>query len=73
MDGLKVFCAQFTKKGDKTLCHNYRGISLLDITYKSFAILLYNRLSMIIEPESVNYQMGFSPNRSTIHNIFIVR
>ena len=41
--------------------------------YKIFAILLYNRLSTIIEPEIGNYQMGFRPNRSTTDNIFIVR
>ena len=35
-----------------------------------FAILLYNRLSKIIEPDIGNYQMGFRP---TIDNIFIVR
>jgi hypothetical protein len=61
------------KKGDKTQCHNYRGISVLNITYTIFAILLYNRLSMVMEPEIGNYQMGFRPNRSTIDNIFIVR
>ena len=61
------------KKGDRKQCNNYRGISLLNITYNIFAILLYNRLSKIIEPEIVNYQMGFKPNRSTIDNIFIVR
>jgi len=61
------------KKGDRKQCNNYRGISLLNITYKIFAILLYNRLSEIIEPEIGNYQMGFRPNRSTIDNIFIVR
>jgi hypothetical protein len=60
------------KKGDGKQCNNYRGVSLLNITYKSFAILLYNRLSEIIEPEIGNYQMGFRRNRSTI-NIFIVR
>jgi hypothetical protein len=36
------------KKGDCKQCNNYRGISLLNITYKIFAILLYNRLSEII-------------------------
>jgi hypothetical protein len=61
------------KEGDKTQCHNYRGISLLNITYKSFAVLLYSQLSMIIEPEIGNYQMGFRPNRSKIDNTFIVR
>jgi sorting nexin-29 len=61
------------KKGDRKQCNNYRRISLLNITYKIFAILLYNRLSETVEPEIGNYQMGFRPNTSTIDNIFIVR
>jgi len=61
------------KKGDRKQCNSYRGISLLNITYKIFTILLYNRLGKKIEPQIGNYQMGFSPNRSTIDNIFIVR
>ena len=61
------------KKRDRKQCNNYRGISLLNITYKIFAILLYNRLSNIIDPKIGNYKMGFRPNRSTIDNIFIVR
>jgi hypothetical protein len=61
------------KKGDRKQCNNYRGLSLLNITYKIFALLLYNRLSEIIEPEIRNYQMGFRPNRSTINNIIIMR
>ena len=47
------------KKGDRKQGNNYRGKSLLNVTYKIFAILLYNRLSKIIEPEIGNYQMGF--------------
>jgi sorting nexin-29 len=61
------------KKGDRKQCNNYRGISLLNITYKILAILLYNRLSKIMELEIGNYQMGFRPNRSTIDNVFMVR
>ena len=61
------------KKGDRNQCNNYRGISLLNIIYKIFAILLYSRLSKIIKPVIGNYQMGFRPNRSTVDNIFIVR
>ena len=60
------------KRGQKQ-CNNCRGISLLNTTYKIFAILLYNRLSKLMEPEIGNYQMGFRPNRSTIDNIFMVR
>ena len=48
-------------------------ISLLSITYNIFAILLYNRLSKITEPDIGNCQMGFRPNRITIDNIFIMR
>jgi len=61
------------RKEDRTHCSNCRGISLLDTAYTIFAILPYNRLSKIIEPENGNYQMGFRPDRSTIDNIFIVR
>jgi hypothetical protein len=49
------------------------GISLLNIPGTIFAILLYNRLSEMIKPETGSYQTGFRPNRSTIDNIFIVR
>jgi len=31
------------KKGYRKQCNNYRGISLPNITYKIFAILLYNQ------------------------------
>jgi len=68
----RILCPMF-KKGDRKQCNNYRMISLLNITYKIFAILLYDRLSKVIEPDIKNYQMGFRPNRSTIDNIFIVR
>jgi len=67
-----ILCPVY-KKGDRKQCSNYRGISLLNIAYKIFVMLLYNRLSKIKEPEIGNYQMGFRPNRSTIDNIFKVR
>jgi len=61
------------QKKETKQCNNYRGIFLLNIIYKIFAILLYNGLSKIFDPEIGNYQMGFRPNRSTIDNIFIAR
>ena len=60
------------KKGDRLNCNNYRPITLLNIAYKIYAILLNNRLSEIIENKLGVFQVGFRPNRSTIHNIFMV-
>jgi hypothetical protein len=59
------------EKCDRLNCSNYRPITLLNIAYKIFTILL-NRLTDIIEKLG-EYQIGFRPNRYTIDNIFIVR
>jgi sorting nexin-29 len=62
-----------SKKGDRLNCNNYRPITLLNIAYKIFAILLNKRLMENIENKLEDKQMGFHPNRSTVDNIFIVR
>jgi sorting nexin-29 len=67
-----IICPVY-KKGDRLNCNNYRPITLLNIAYKIFAVLLNERLIEIIENKLVDNQMGFCPNRSTIDNIFIVR
>jgi sorting nexin-29 len=61
------------KKGDRLNCSNYRPVTLLNIAYKIFTILLNNRLTDIIERKLGKYQMGFRPNQSTNDNIFILR
>jgi hypothetical protein len=61
-----IICPVY-KKGDRLNCNNYRPITLLNIAYKIFAILLN------VENKLEDKQMGFRPNRSTIDNIFIVR
>jgi hypothetical protein len=61
------------KKGDRTICSNYRPITLLKVAYKIFTILINNRLSSIVESKFEDCQMGFRPTRSTIDNIFIFR
>ena len=58
------------KKGDRTDCGSYRGISLLSITGKIFARFLLNRLSTRITPEA---QCGFRGNRNTVDMIFCLR
>jgi hypothetical protein len=63
-----IICPIF-KKGDQENCENYTGITLLNMSYKIFAILMYTELSERIEPMISDCQMGFRPNRSTINNI----
>ena len=60
------------KKGDRTDCGNYRGISLLTVAGKIiFARILLNRLHIHITPEVVpETQCGFRGNRSTVDMIF---
>jgi hypothetical protein len=66
-----VICS-ISKKGDQRLCNNYRHITLLNVVYKIFSILLHNRLCTMVEHKTGEYQMGFRPNRSTIDNIFMI-
>ena len=62
------------KKGDRTQCGNYRGISLLSIAGKAFARILLNRLATHITPSIVpETQCGFRRNRSTVDMIFCLR
>ena len=58
------------KKGDRTDCGNYRGISLLSIAGKIFARILLNRLTPEVVSET---QCGFRGNRSTVDMIFCLR
>ena len=62
------------KKGDRTDCGNYRGISLLSIADKIFARILLNRLPTHITPYVVpETHCGFRGNRSTIDIILCLR
>jgi hypothetical protein len=50
-----------------------RPITLLNVLYKIFAILIHNKLSKIVKDKLEDFQMGFRVNRSTIDNLSIVR
>lgn len=61
------------KKGDKTVCGNYRGISLLSIAGKILARILSQRLSHAAEDILPESQCGFRPGRGTVDMIFAAR
>ena len=62
------------KKSDRTVCGNYRGISLLPAAGKIFARILLNRLSSHITPDLVpETQYGFRSNRRTVDMIFCLQ
>jgi len=46
-------------KGDKTVCNNYRGLSLLPTTYKVLSNILLSRLIQYAEEVIGDHQCGF--------------
>ena len=61
------------KKGEKSECSNYRGISLLNTAYKILATVINNRLKIYAEDLLSQEQNGFRRNRSTTDKIFIMQ
>jgi len=60
------------KKGDKTDCNNYRGISLLPTTYKILSNILLSRLIPYAKEIIGDHQCGFQRNRLTVDHIFCI-
>ncbi|XP_049315624.1 uncharacterized protein LOC125779109 [Bactrocera dorsalis] len=69
---LSVLCP-IHKKGDPTICANYRGISLLNIAYKVLSSVLCERLKPTVNKLIGPYQCGFRPGKSTTDQIFTMR
>jgi hypothetical protein len=65
--------APIYKKGDKTDCNNYRGISLLSTIYKILSNVLLSRSTPYAEKITGEHQCGFRRNRSTTDHIFCIR
>jgi len=61
------------KKGTKSKCKNYRGITLLPTVYKLFVYIIKNRLNEHLEVEMVEEQCGFRKGRSCTYAIFTVQ
>ena len=69
---LALLCPVF-KKGDKCLCSNYRGISLLDISGKLYARVVSNKFWKWRDPRVREQQAGFRDGRSCLDQIFSLR
>jgi len=61
------------KKGDKQVCDNYRGIALLNVTYKVLSKCILNRVKSWAEDILWDYQAGLRQNISTTDQIFILK
>ncbi|BHF75255.1 hypothetical protein SprV_0501835100 [Sparganum proliferum] len=61
------------KKGDKTRCENYRGISLIDVDAKIFAIVLLRRFQAVRDSRTRPNQAGFRAGRGCADQIFTLR
>ena len=63
----------FPKKGDKSVCENYRGISLVDVAAKIFTTILLNRLAPERHTRTRPNQGGFRPGMGCVDQIFTLR
>jgi hypothetical protein len=61
------------KKGDKTECSNYWGISLMPTLYKILSNIPLSRLIPYADKIILEHQCGFRHNRSTTNQIFYIR
>lgn len=64
---------KLAKRGDLTVCSNWRGITLLNTINKILSIIIHDRISKVLEPTLRNQQNGFRPGRSCIDNINTLR
>ena len=61
------------KKGDLTMCDNWRGISLLDVAGKLLGRIVQERLQCIAESVLPDSQCGFQRGRGCSDMIFVAR
>jgi hypothetical protein len=60
------------KKGDKTHCNNYRGISPLSTSYKMLSNMLFSMLSPYMDEMIGDHQCGVWHNGSPTHKTFCI-
>ena len=58
------------KKGDRRVCANYRGITLLSLPGKVYSRVLERRLRPIVEPQIQEEQCGFCLGHGMVNQLF---
>ena len=61
------------KKGEKSMCENYRGITLLSNSGNVYTRILEKRLRACVDSLLNVSQYGFCPGRGTTDAIFVVK
>jgi hypothetical protein len=69
-DWSRAIIVPIFKKKDKTVCDNYRGISLLCHAEKLFASIILQRIRKRTDEILTESQAGFRKSRSTINQLF---
>ncbi|KAK3510172.1 hypothetical protein QTP70_026760 [Hemibagrus guttatus] len=58
------------KKGDRRVCSNYRGITLLSLPGKVYSRVLERRVRPLVEPWIQEEQCDFGPSRGTLDQLY---
>ncbi|KAK3563848.1 hypothetical protein QTP86_002720 [Hemibagrus guttatus] len=58
------------KKGDRRVCSNYRGITLLSLPGKVYSRVLERRIQPLVEPRIQEEQCGFRTSRGTLDQLY---
>lgn len=61
------------KKGSRTECGNYRGISLLSVVGKIYARIVSDRLRVLTDSVIMDEQGGFRASRGCVDQVFVVK
>ena len=72
-DWNKGIIVKFSKKGRKTSCDNWRGITLQNVASKVLCQIFRNRIQTQVDLILGDDQHGFRPNRSCCDLIFSIR
>ena len=72
-DWKRGLLVKLTKKGDLSLCGNWRGIMLLSIPSKVLTRVILNRMKVAVDEALRDEQAGFRKDRSCIDHIATLR